>query len=162
MLSNSPYTKTESFAFFHSLSPDKPLDILLVEDVTSDALLIRLALNSANMPYTLRTLRKGDEVLPWLTQGCRQADQSLPDVIMLDLGLPCLDGFEVLEELAHAELAVRAVPIVIMTGYGDFEYLRTSYNLCVPAYITKPCDPRKLREVLVGIRRARTVALRAN
>jgi YesN/AraC family two-component response regulator len=72
---------------------------------------------------------------------------------MLDLGLPCMDGFEILAELSMAEPSLRAIPIVILTGYEHFEYVQKSYSLCVPAYVTKPCDPGTIRDTLLRIRR---------
>jgi len=140
-------------ALYHALPlDDRPVDILLVEDTTSDALLLRLALDAARIPYSLRTLRNGDEVLPLLAYEAKSGNRGLPDLIMLDLGLPCMNGFEILEELATADRRLRAVPIVILTGYEDFDYVRRSYNLYVPAYINKPCNPEKIREALGFIR----------
>lgn len=134
-----------------TMTDNDPLDILLVEDVSSDALLLRLALDASQVPYRLRTIHGGDEVLPWLMRELG----ALPDVIMLDLGLPRMDGFEILEELAGADHAIRAIPIIILTGYQDFEYVGKSYNLCVPAYITKPCDAQRMHEVLAPIHRGK-------
>jgi CheY-like chemotaxis protein len=127
---------------------EKPLHILLVEDTMSDALLIRTALDDACLPYHLQRLRGGDEVLPWLALA--RGENALPDVILLDLGLPRMDGFELLSELAASGMALRAIPIVILTGYEDFEYVRKSYNLHVPAYLTKPCHSEKLRLALLS------------
>lgn len=128
-----------------------PLDILLVEDVTSDALLLRHALDAAHVPYQLHGLRKGDEVMPWLARELK-IGHTLPDLLMLDLNLPRMDGFEILSELTEASPTLRAVPIVILTGYDDFDYVRKGYNnLCIPAYIAKPCTAGKIRETLAGL-----------
>jgi CheY-like chemotaxis protein len=127
---------------------EKPFNILLVEDTMSDALLIRTVLDDSCVPYRLQGLRGGDEVLPWLQQALMH--DALPDVILLDLGLPRMDGFELLSELAATVPALRAIPIIILTGYEDFEYVRNSYNVHVPAYLTKPCDPEKLRLALLS------------
>ncbi len=135
-----------------AMAAEAPFSILLVEDVTSDALLLRLALDATHMPYDLHIINRGDEVLPWLAHERKKGDHALPGVILLDLGLPRMDGFEVLAELATAPLSIRAIPIVILTGYEHFEYVRKSYSLCVPAYVTKPCDAAKIREILLRIR----------
>ena len=62
---------------------------------------------------------------------------------MLDFGLPCKDGFEILAELAETSPIIRAVPIVILTGHADFEYVRNNFSLWIPAYINKPLLCRK-------------------
>ena len=147
-------------ALIPSYTTDDPLDILLVEDVASDALLLRLALDTSRMPYRLRSIRKGDEVLPWLMQELKNGRQALPDVLLLDLGLPCMDGFEVLAGIAAAKPDIRAIPIVILTGYEHFEYIRQSYDLCVTAYINKPCDPAAIYEILARLRREKSVQVK--
>ena len=136
-----------------------PLHILLVEDVASDALLTRLALDATDIPYTLRTLQKGTDVLPYLRGCLTQEPTALPDLIMLDFGLPCKDGFEILADLAETSSTIRAVPIVILTGHSDFEYVRNNFNLWIPAYINKPCCAEKIREVLLNILRIQNIAL---
>ena len=135
-----------------------PLTILLVEDVASDALLTRLALDATNIPYTLRRLQKGTDVLPYLRGCLTQEPTALPDLIMLDFGLPCKDGFEVLADLNKTLPAIRAVPIVILTGHADFEYVGRNYNLYIPAYINKPCCAEKISDVLISIRDHRYAA----
>jgi response regulator RpfG family c-di-GMP phosphodiesterase len=146
-----PETTPHTFRRAPKLLCDEPVNVLLVEDVTSDALLLRLALDASRLPYTMHTLRQGDSVLPWLIRA--EAQHTLPDVILLDLGLPNIDGFEILADLATASPALRAIPIVILTGFEDFEYVRSSYNLPVAAYLTKPCNKNKMRTILGQIKR---------
>ncbi|MCC7260721.1 MAG: response regulator [Alphaproteobacteria bacterium] len=130
---------------------DQPVDILLVEDAHSDVVFTRTALDMTGMPYALHILRSGEEVIPYLNQ--RRLGR-LPDVILLDMGMQRMGGFDVLEELAKSRTAFRAIPVIIISGHENFEYARKIDNLYVPAYITKPCASTRMREVLSRIRHA--------
>src|SRR5690349_10773277 len=78
---------------------DDHIHILLVEDVPSDALLTRIALERTNIPFALSKIGRGDEVISRLCISQRICPSQVPDLIMLDLGLPGMDGFEILSEL---------------------------------------------------------------
>lgn len=134
---------------------DQPVDILLVEDVHSDVVFTRTALDMTGMSYALHILRSGEEVIPCLNQ--RRLGR-LPDVILLDLGMQHMGGFDVLEELAKSRSAFRAIPVIILSGHENFEYVRKIHNLCVPAFISKPCASTRMREVLTRIRHTVTPA----
>ena len=128
-----------------------PLDILLVEDNASDVFLTNIALDTTRVPYRLQTLRKGNEVLPLLRNRLCCETPILPDLMMLDLGMPGTNGFDVLEQLAAAPPPVRALPIIILTGYRNFEYLQKTHDLWIAGYLDKPCDPHKLRGIMRGL-----------
>lgn len=130
---------------------DQPMDILLVEDIHSDVVFTRTALDMTGMPYALHILRSGEEVIPCLNQ--RRLGR-LPDVILLDMGMQRMSGFDVLEALAKSRPAFRAIPVIIISGHENFEHARKIDSLCVPAYITKPCASTRMREVLTRIRHA--------
>jgi DNA-binding response OmpR family regulator len=130
-----------------------PVRILLVEDVVSDALLTRIALDKSGVPYRLQTIRKGNEVLPRIVELGKYNKEQMPELLMLDLGLPGTDGFDILEQLSALPAFVRATPIFILTGHPHFEYVCKIYNLWIPDYITKPCKPQKMRAVLNRVRR---------
>lgn len=129
------------------------IDVLLVEDDDSDVALMDLALDAAGIACRLHVLRKGSDVLPYLTRQGKFAGAPRPDVVLLDLGLPGSDGFEVLAEIAQLPAPSRDVPIIILTGYEHFDYVRKSYNLWIPAYLTKPCCVDSLREAFSRISR---------
>lgn len=131
----------------------RPLRILLAEDNGSDVLLMRTTLDATKIPYSLRVVRKGDQVLPSLRREMQAGGEGLPDLLVLDLGLPCADGFEVLGELSSAPPALRSIPVVILTGYQDFAYHCKDYRLWIPAYLNKPCDLLKLRNTLLHVRK---------
>ncbi len=127
-------------------APSPAINVLLIEDVLSEKMMTRIALDAANVPYALKALTRGSEVLPYL----RDTSHALPDIILLDLGLPDMDGFAVLTALSESNPNIRAIPIVILTGYKDFDYIRKQYSLPIVAYINKPCDPAQMQQVLLN------------
>lgn len=159
MLQETNTMLLENEAALYPPLPDYPspqddmLNILLVEDVRSDALLTAIALEATNLPVSITKVSRGDEALSRLCVNrlCRRSD--LPDLIMLDLELPGMDGFEILEELAKSPASLRSIPIVILTAHKQFEYIRSCYPLFVLSYIKKPCDCVQIREILLKVSR---------
>ncbi len=131
------------------------IHILLVEDSISDAVYTGIIIEETRIKYTLERLKKGNEVIPYLNK-CMSHEDILPDLIILDLGLPGQDGFEILNEIEVMSAVIRSIPIVILTEYENFNYLKKTHNLCIFDYITKPCNAEKLRKVLADIASART------
>lgn len=133
----------------------KKLNILLVEDMHSDALLTEIAIKATEIPYSLSRIKRGDKVIPTLNLERIFHPHDLPDLIMLDLGLPGMDGFEILAELATMPAALRAIPIVILTAHEHFDYIRHTYPLCILGYINKPCTSDQMYELLLRARNGR-------
>ena len=148
----------EPKSFFAPLRPKKtkmdtaPLNIMLVEDVHADALLTRIALDATNVPFSLTRLKRGDEVISNLRISKKLCPAEIPDLIMLDLGLPGMDGFEILAELSQMSSLIRSIPIVVVTSHQHFEYVQKTYPLFVMSYINKPCNSAEMRDVLLRIR----------
>lgn len=135
-----------------ALLPDlRKLQILLVEDLPADALLIKIALDGTGIPYEISRLRRGSEVIPSLRMSHTFNPADLPDLILLDLGLPDTSGFEVLEEMAKLQPSLRAVPIVILTAHEHFDYLCKTDMLCIRSYVRKPCSSDEMREILLRL-----------
>lgn len=134
------------------LLDDKAIRILLAEDNGSDALLTRIALSSTSIPFTLSTVKKGTEVLSRLKFDLNFCTSQLPDLILLDLGLPEIDGFELLSEFSRMSPTIRSLPIVVLTAHKHFDYIKHSYPLCIAAYINKPCKSEELEDILVRVR----------
>lgn len=120
------------------------LNLLLVEDDYGDMLMTMQAIDAAGLPYELNRITHGDEVLPYLMNAMQDR---LPDLILLDMGLPGKDGFEILEMLAGAPSLLRAVPIAIVTMYANFDYVRKTYDLPIYGYLTKPLQPKNIQRV---------------
>lgn len=130
---------------------DGTLHVLLVEDSLGDELMAIRALDATNIKHKLDTLRTGHQVLPYL-EACLKDKEKLPDVIMLDLGMPGVDGFSVLEYLGSSAEAFRHIPIILTTGYEHVDYLsRMMGHLPILACIEKPCNKDKLIQALSGI-----------
>lgn len=127
---------------------EEEVKILLVEDTYSDVLLTRISLEATKVPFSLSKIMRGDEVISRLSISQLCCPSEIPDLIMLDLGLPGMDGFEILAEMAQMPASVRSIPIVILTAHKHFGYVSKTYPLCVMAYLTKPCNSGELREIL--------------
>ncbi len=131
----------------------QPINVLLVEDDDSDVMLAEVALENTDIDYSLRTLNSGVEVLPYLQHEQKYYEGRKPDVMLLDLSLPTMDGFEVLAKLAEQSDSFGDMPIVILTGDTRCAFLKYSYGLNIAAYITKPCSSDKITRALRGIAR---------
>lgn len=130
---------------------DRPVNVLLVDDQLGDAMLTRLALRRAQLYYQLCTLSSGSEVIEHLTQ-C-QAQGTMPDVMLLDLNMPGVDGFEVLQSLATCPALLRDIDIYIVSGHDDFDYLKDMYpQLSIMGFMHKPCTVEDLSRILIMVK----------
>jgi two-component system response regulator len=112
--------------------------ILLVEDNPDDEALTLRALRKNNIKNDVVVARDGAEALELLLQDA-QGTGRLPEVVLLDLKLPKLDGIEVLRRL-RADERTRMLPIVILTSSREEQDLIASYRLGANSYVRKPVD----------------------
>jgi CheY-like chemotaxis protein len=116
--------------------------ILLVEDNPDDELLTLRALRKSNFHNPVTVVRDGAEALEYLFVQGRHADRDpeiRPQVILLDLHLPRLDGLEVLRRL-RAHERTRTLPVVVLTSSKEERDLVESYQLGVNSFVHKPVD----------------------
>lgn len=113
----------------------EPVDVLLVEDNPGDARLVEEAFEASEWGATLHTASSGDDALSFLSD--RRRAESYPDLLLLDLNLPRMDGFAVLEELREDPEHQR-LPVLVLTSSGATEDVERSYELAANAYLTKP------------------------
>jgi two-component system response regulator len=114
--------------------------ILLVEDNADDEALTRRALAKNNIQSEVRVARDGAEALEMLFGTGAHAGRPLaPDVVLLDLKLPKVDGLEVLRRL-RADERTRLLPVVILTSSREERDLVSGYGLGANSYIRKPVD----------------------
>lgn len=125
----------------------KPIEVLLVEDNPGDVRLTLEALKDGKVWTAISTVGDGEEALSFLRREGRYADAPHPDLILLDLNLPKMDGREVLA-IVKADEKLKRIPIVILTTSQAEEDILRAYNLNANCYITKPVDFEQFLKVV--------------
>lgn len=128
----------------------KPIEILLVEDNPGDVRLTREALLDARVYNNMSIAGDGIEALAYLKQEGQYAGAARPDLILLDLNLPRMNGFEVLEVIKKDD-DLRRIPVVILTTSQAEQDIINGYNLHANAYVTKPVDLEQFIQVIKTI-----------
>ncbi|MDA3953092.1 MAG: response regulator [Bacteroidales bacterium] len=127
--------------------------ILLVEDNDDDIELVQLALNTGYVNSQLDVVKDGEEALEYLFCKKRYKDKNcdeLPALILLDLNLPKLNGFEVLKEI-RANEKTSFLPVTIFTSSSQEKDIVDSYKLRANSYIQKPVDFESFRETIQNL-----------
>jgi chemotaxis family two-component system response regulator Rcp1 len=126
------------------------IDILLVEDNEGDAHLTREALKRAKVRNRVHTTSDGLEAMQFLRREGTFAGAPRPDLILLDLNLPNMDGREVLEAI-KADPALKPIPIVVVTSSAAEQDILKSYDLNANCYVTKPVDLQQFLHVIGSV-----------
>ena len=117
----------------------RPFEVLLVEDNPGDVLLTTEALEEAKLHLTLSVVSDGVEALDFLYHRDPYAEAPRPDLMLLDLNMPRMDGREVLAEI-KGDPDLRGIPVVVLTTSRAEQDIVRTYNLHANAYVTKPVD----------------------
>ena len=115
----------------------RSLQILVVDDDDADALMISEALESGETNAIVKRVVDGREALDYLRRVGRFADAHRPDLILLDLNMPRMDGRETLAAIKSDD-TLKAIPVVILTTSGATPDIVSSYQHRANAYVTKP------------------------
>ena len=113
--------------------------ILIIDDEAYVAKLMQKDIEDNG--YTLETASDGEN-------GIRQAIANPPRLILLDILMPALDGYQVLSRLRKEPGLLRYLPIVIMTSQSDSRAIRKAMALGATDYLIKPCTPKDLLDIL--------------
>ncbi|WP_432986194.1 response regulator [Dactylosporangium sp. CA-233914] len=116
-----------------------PIEVLLVEDDPGDVLMTQEAFEEHKVRNKLNVVQDGEEALAYLRREGRFADATRPDLVLLDLNLPRVDGREVLQVIKEDQ-DLRRIPVVVLTTSQADEDILRSYSLHANAYVTKPVD----------------------
>ena len=128
----------------------KPIVILLVEDNPGDIRLTEEALRTAKVSNEVHTVRDGEAALEFLENRGEYSLSPRPDIILLDLKLPKIDGRQVLERIKKNP-KLRQIPIVVLTASSAEEDILQTYELNANCFITKPVDFTKFVEIVQAI-----------
>lgn len=121
--------------------------ILLVEDSNGDILLITQALKKAQVNNGVTVIKDGDKALQYLRKEGEYKDVETPDLILLDINLPKIDGIEVLTEIKN-DHTLMSIPVVMLTTSESEKDIVNSYNNHANCYIVKPVDFKKFIDVV--------------
>lgn len=115
------------------------IEILLIEDNPGDVRLTQEALSEGKVLNNLSVVTDGEEGLAFLRREGRFAKAPRPDLILLDLNLPRMDGRELLQTIKE-DPDLKVIPVVILTTSQDEQDVLKSYNLHANCYVVKPVD----------------------
>ena len=127
------------------------LEVLLVEDSPGDVRLTREAFREAEMDIRLHVADDGVEAMAFLAREGKHADAPRPDLILLDLNLPRMDGREVLA-LIKADERLRTIPTVILTTSESEADIVKSYQLQANCYLSKPVQLDAFEALVTSIK----------
>lgn len=116
-----------------------PTEVLLVEDSPGDVRLTQEAFREANAGLHLHIATDGVEAMTFLKQEGNRANAPRPDLILLDLNLPKMDGREVLAQI-KGNATLKTIPTIILTTSEAETDIARSYQLQANCYLTKPVE----------------------
>lgn len=115
------------------------IEILMVEDNPSDVRLTIEAFRDAKVLNNMSVASDGEDALKFLKREGGYKDAPRPDLVLLDLNLPRMNGKEVLEEIKK-DPDLKRIPVVVLTTSDNEQDVRKAYDLHVNAYVRKPVD----------------------
>ena len=124
-----------------------PVRILVVDDDPGDVLMIEEALSESDVEKIIDVVSDGEEAMEFLRQEGRHTEASRPDMILLDLNMPRMDGRQVLGAV-KSDADLRTIPIVVLTTSNADTDILGSYTLQANAYVTKPIDLDDFNDVV--------------
>lgn len=128
----------------------KVIEILLVEDNPGDVRLTLEAFKEGKLINNLSVVGDGVEAMAFLRREGKYTDKPYPDLILLDLNMPKMDGREVLAEIKK-DTNLKHIPVVILTTSQAEQDILKSYDLHANCYITKPVDLDQFNAVVKSI-----------
>ena len=124
--------------------------ILLVEDNPWDARVTREALEAAPLRAIVHVVSDGRSALAFLRRTGGPLDPPLPDLVLLDLNLPGIDGRTVLAEVKN-DPQINAIPVVVLTSSRAQSDVTRAHDLHASAYLMKPTDPDDFGAVVAAV-----------
>lgn len=128
--------------------------ILYVENESVDVLLLQRAFRKAGIAHPLREVENGEDAVAYLTGRPPFEDRSahpLPLLILLDLSMPLMGGFEVLQWRA-TQPEVQLIPVIVFTSSKHYRDISEAYRLGANAYLVKPSSTDELLALATAIR----------
>jgi chemotaxis family two-component system response regulator Rcp1 len=128
----------------------RPLTILQVEDTPADVVLTAHALKVGDVPYSIHVVGDGKQALLFLQRGERYAEAPRPDLILLDLSLPFINGQKVLQFIKNHP-SLKAIPVVVFTTLATDVSKQMAYDHHANSYMVKPTDFGQFKSMIQSI-----------
>jgi CheY-like chemotaxis protein len=128
----------------------KPIHILLVEDNEGDILLTKEALSEGKVSNIISVIKDGWEAILFLEKRDKYSKEQTPDLILLDVNLPKMNGHEVLKSIKTND-TLKHIPVIILTTSSSEKDILLSYQNYVNCYITKPVEVSNFLQVVSSI-----------
>ena len=122
--------------------PTEPKFLILVVDDSADNLAV-ISLYLQTQGYRVVTANNGEDAV-------NVATQTLPDVILMDINLPALDGLGATRRIRETE-GLREVPVIAITAFGTEGFQRAAYDVGVSGYLTKPLDLDRMQQLIARL-----------
>ena len=132
------------------LAESRIAEILLVEDNADDVFLTREAFDAAGLRVNLHHVDNGEKCMQFLSRKGPYANVPTPDLILLDMHMPVMDGYEVLTEIKKKK-KLRHLPVVVLTTSYEAADIQKMYGLRCNSYITKPVDFENFVKVIAQL-----------
>ncbi len=129
----------------------KENNILLIEDNPGDIALMKRAITTLKQVYRLNICTNGTDAINYVYRNEGFEDAVVPDLIILDLNLPKISGYEVLSKIKDSKSIKKKIPIVVLTSSDFKEDIEKAYEENVNSYIIKPKNYSKLLEIVKSI-----------
>jgi len=129
----------------------KEIHILLIEDNEGDIVLTIEALKEARIANTIDVVRDGEKAMEFLHKQGEFSNAATPDLVLLDINLPKIDGKEVLANIKNSE-TLKVIPVVMLTTSDSEKDIFDSYHNHANCYITKPVGFKSFIEVIHTIK----------
>ncbi len=128
----------------------RTIDILLIEDNEGDIILTKEAFEDAKIMVKLNVVRDGKEGIDYLCAKGAYANRELPELLLLDINLPKINGHEVLRFVKTSD-DLKRIPVIMLTTSSSEKDINIAYNEYVNCFITKPLDITEFLHVVAGI-----------
>ena len=129
------------------LDGSRPAEILLAEDNENDVILTREGFRRSKLLVNLHSVRDGVGCMEFLRREGKYADAPAPDLVLLDMNMPRMNGREVLEAIV-ADGKLKHIPVIVLTTSVAEQDVCQMYKLRCSGYIVKPVDFERFAEVL--------------
>jgi CheY-like chemotaxis protein len=130
-----------------ALDGSRPAVILLAEDNENDVILTREGFRRSKLLVDLHHVHDGEECMEFLRRQGKYADAPTPDLVLLDMNMPRMNGREVLAAIV-ADENLKHIPVVVLTTSSAEQDVYQMYKLRCSGYIVKPVDFEQFAEVL--------------